>query len=535
MPSYKERTPLKSPLLSENDSQGDHPPLTEPLLDAQRPSLDGASEAMGFDSDATILSASPSTPTAGFRDTRSRISAADFRVSISPLRPPSDTVTLLAFWAMLFLLLHASLMTCALIMNWSVTKVDTENNSITLYPSNFWTNVNNFMDSGAQPLAYLLVLTGVGQPSVKALLLPVLLALPLVPFYSLLNRRKCSSTLLSKFSPSTARRMLLVQEATSKLTATTSNVGVVLLNVITLSFHLKNDPRVTAEAITDTLWGTVLYYYAGVACCMAVCVIREIYQHSTTSHRIVKARRSSAPSPPPTFASKLASSLALISAILTFLCLIPTLSLPLVRFTYSGVAAALIDDADATADGLIRELKLTDIGDGLYNNTPEHFIALNNAFFFYFNTFACPIFAMLSCMWYRYASPNPGVLRIVRWTFTLSMLDTVVIAFFFAAPEIDLISTWVFDGTALCEALVVKADDQCLDIVGEILPGGYWCAGLALCFDIFVFITLWQAGSDENEVEKRWVTLQENETRASLVKDAEAREKRESSLRENTF
>ena len=110
--------------------------------------------------------------------------------------------------------------------------------------------MDNFESSGAWPLAYLLVLTGVGQPAIKSLVLPLLL----LPSLLLL----CGKSRSALLTPARRRKVLLTQELTSKLTTTTSNVGVLMLSIITLTFHLQADPRLHAVASTDTDWGTVL-------------------------------------------------------------------------------------------------------------------------------------------------------------------------------------------------------------------------------------------------------------------------------------
>jgi len=540
MPSFKERTPNANP-------------LSEPLLSPSTPDRHEPDRS----------SMPPFTPS--FTGTPS---TSSLRLTISPKRPPHTAIKNVALLASACLVAHFALTLTSLIshgdlypdISWSKTKVVTANKSVDLYPSNFWTNVDNFSSSGAKPLSYLLLLTGVGQPVFKALILPLLLLLPIYPFFFPVLKSRFLPTAL-KFTPATARRLLLGQEFTSKLTTTTSNVGVVMLNIITLTFRLKYDQRVTANAITDTLWGTVLYLYAGQICCVAICLIREIYSFSCNTHGHYKAVKrskgkegrentegniegrtvysndqryarptfsvsccSTLPSSPP-LTPLLVPAIDFLSTtcfLVMIACAIPSFSRPLVRFTYSGVAAQLIDDTDATADGLIRDLRLVDIGDNLYHDTPDHFIALNNAFFFYLNTFVCPAVTIAACIWHR-LDPSHMTLRVARWAFTLSMLDTVVVAFFFAAPEIDLISEWVFDGTTLCETLEQDADDKCLDITGEILAGGWYCAAVAVLFDLFVVMMLYDQGRMEDVREAKWVQEQKGEARASLVKQAEER------------
>ena len=72
-------------------------------------------------------------------------------------------------------MVHVGLAVASLCTDWSRTIVhfEEEDGSFvhpkdeTLYPSDFWVNVDNFHDSGAMPLAVLLVMTGVGQPILK--------------------------------------------------------------------------------------------------------------------------------------------------------------------------------------------------------------------------------------------------------------------------------------------------------------------------------------------------------------------------------
>lgn len=181
------------------------------------------------------------------------------------------------------------------------------------------------------------------------------------------------------------------------------------------------------------------YLYGSVLSCVAVSLLRDLHTAAL-------------PAPPTPSPKAKRGMLGTLSLLLIFLFLIPTCTLPLVRFEYSGVAAALIDDADETAEGkLMRELKIYDIGRNLcatpppefalppanmltpsrrYNDTPEKFIAYNNTFFFYLTCFVCPLIALLAAAAHR-QTPSPTLLRITRYSFALSCIDTLVVAMVF--------------------------------------------------------------------------------------------------------
>lgn len=185
---------------------------------------------------------------------------------------------------------------------------------------------------------------------------------------------------------------------------------------------------------------------------------------------------------------------------------IPVFTSPLTRFTYSGVAQSYVVIPD---HGGINEkgepyLDITfwTLPINLYKDTPEWFPALLNSGCFYLNNLVCPGLAIFFASALRFdwfegdTAALKKCLKYLRWVFPFAMLDTLVIALFFAAPEMHLISSWVFDGNALCATLKVEGA-ECLVINGELLPGGWWCCAAALCTNIYVGVTMWQESKRE--------------------------------------
>ena len=169
--------------------------------------------------------------------------------------------------SVLFQLGHCAFLIASLLLQWSRTIVHFDKGIINvpdqvLYPSTFWTNVKNFDKSGARPLAVLLIFGGVGLPILKAL---AMVALSFESF-SLKRARGCFVGIL------------LSQEATGKFTMVASNVGAILLTAVTVTFSLSNITTflpIEAQAITDTLSGTVLMMLGSVWACFAIGLLRE--------------------------------------------------------------------------------------------------------------------------------------------------------------------------------------------------------------------------------------------------------------------
>jgi len=121
---------------------------------------------------------------------------------------------------------------------------------------------------------------------------------------------------------------------------------------------------------------------------------------------------------------------------------------------------------------------------------------------FYFNNVICPFIAVMGGVLIKIKKSTPSIIRITRWAFTFSMLDALVIALLFVAPEVSMISRWIFDDSIeLCTELTRDTDDECLVISGTMLTGGYFMCAAAICFDVFMVTTLW--GLDKIEKDKR--------------------------------
>ena len=128
---------------------------------------------------------------------------------------------------------HIVLVVLSLTTKWSMTDVTFHGNiepkPVDLYPSTFWTNYDNFMDSGAKTLGILVLLAGLIQPAIKA----VTAALHTVRG--------------SGYVVSTASLLL------AKYTMVSSNVGVVLLSAVTLTFDLGREKVRVCEERSNEL------------------------------------------------------------------------------------------------------------------------------------------------------------------------------------------------------------------------------------------------------------------------------------------
>ena len=80
------------------------------------------------------------------------------------------------------------------------------------------------------------------------------------------------------------------------------------------------------------------------------------------------------------------------------------------------------------------------------------------------------------------------------------MLDTAVIAIFFAAPAMGLISTWIFDGNELCKYIYDMQNTECLEIDGKLLKGAYFSAAACVLTNIYVSWTMYECGVEEFEL-----------------------------------
>ncbi|GMI07028.1 hypothetical protein TrVE_jg290 [Triparma verrucosa] len=175
-----------------------------------------------------------SRQTSGSTPTTTTLSTLSNYHPLPPLTPNKKDLII----PIILQIAHITLLVLSLTLNWSLTYVSftgTFPASDNLYPSTFWTNVRNFLNSGALPLALLLLVAGIGQPIIKSLTVAyesakLLLHLPLSPL------------------PKT------FQLITSKYTIISSNVGAVLLTCVTITFNLTSHE--SATSITSTDFGT---------------------------------------------------------------------------------------------------------------------------------------------------------------------------------------------------------------------------------------------------------------------------------------
>ena len=118
--------------------------------------------------------------------------------------------------------MHIVLVVLSLTTNWSMTNVvfhgTVSPKPVDLYPSTFWTNYDNFMDSGAKTLGVLVLFAGLIQPLLKAVT---------AAFHS--------------FSPSPTHAATTLGLLLAKYTMVSSNVGVVLLSAVTITFDLGRE------------------------------------------------------------------------------------------------------------------------------------------------------------------------------------------------------------------------------------------------------------------------------------------------------
>ena len=452
--------------------------------------------------------------------------------------------------------------------------------TITLYDSTFWTNVDNFRDSGATPVSWLLLFTGIGQPCIKAILLPLFL----FPFLKNAYLKRvgtgeglsCSLRIWNRFrnlgflltpSPKAHTRMLLAQEITAKLTNVASNVGVIMLNCVTVSFALNRDGRITADAITDTLWGTELYMAGGMCSVLAVVLLRirctpaflsdeevrviqvndqlnsgdnsrigsvSISREKKIANDAFKGNEKrgsvsdhlalcpseeddnlateisnktavSAPllpnAPvlvlsPPRELSWQKEMLHILFLVLTVSFYIPSFMNGMIKFDYTGSGAAYLEGENPIT------LHFMDLPVNLYNGTPQKVFATINAALFYINNIICPFLSIFFSAILRHKlHSNPRkILFYLRIVFPFAMLETAVIALCFAAPAMALISTWIFDGNALCAAVLEEADEECMKISGTLLSGAYWCVAACVFTNAYVGWTLYECGVEEFEM-----------------------------------
>mgnify|MGYP006108113383 CR=1 FL=1 len=206
-------------------------------------------------------------------------------------------------------------------LNWSDTSVSIEKPGFShddheIYPSNFWTNYDNFRNAGAEAVALILLVGGIGQPILQQIVIPCLILKKIRCWLcnkkkkknkkksgeesSVLIRKKSNSSMSDSDSDSNSDSnkkrkknkkyvvvnieeeprighlhflSLAVQETTSKLSMTTSYVGIIMLSVISIDLSLPNID-VSAEVITKTLWGTEFYMFACYCSIFAVMVVR---------------------------------------------------------------------------------------------------------------------------------------------------------------------------------------------------------------------------------------------------------------------
>mmetsp|Transcript_10383 Transcript_10383/g.21380 ORF Transcript_10383/g.21380 Transcript_10383/m.21380 type:complete len:540 (+) Transcript_10383:161-1780(+) len=475
----------------------------------------------------------PSTPPQPTTDGGERTtSSSTWTAHFLPSSPLSKTISPLILVAIAFQVVHFALATASLCTDWSRTIVhfDEEEGSIvhpeddTLYPSDFWTNVRNFQNSGATPLAVLLCFTGVGQPLIKFMSMGLLSKRALFP---LSPPPLSPTTPSSRFSYLTLspHLSLVMLETFGKMTMVASNVGVTLLTAVTITFHIDGGiirKPFDADAITDTLVGTEMCMLATLAACFATALLRDentrsaqqkgrmSYLHNPHAvSRDTSHASSSISTASPVGYTRIASltstrteALGIMTTlqpavmVLMVLFVIPAFSLDIVKFNYTGFGADFLKDGKTSI-----RVKVLTFGDNLVTDTPSAFYGAINIISFYINNVVCPVIAVAGAVLIRMKKATPGIIRMTRWAFTFSMLDAVVIAILFVAPEVSMISKWIFDDSiSICTTLEQDTDDDCLVISGSILTGGYFLILSALCFDVFLISTLW--GVDMIEKEK---------------------------------
>ena len=219
-----------------------------------------------------------------------------------------------------------------------------------------------------------------------------------------------------------------------------------------------------AEAITDTLMGTEFCLLATLAACFATALLRDVHSNAlqkkwrssflhnpskrTSSHASshssqspVSYTRMASLASNPNRSSAAARTAGIVSTlqpsvlVLMVLFIIPAFTMDAVEFNYTGVGARHLKDDVTTV-----RVKMLTFGNNLVADTPSAFYGGLNITSFYFNNIICPIVAVVGAVLIRIKKSSPGIVRMTRWAFTFSMLDAVIIAIFFVAPEVSMIS-----------------------------------------------------------------------------------------------
>lgn len=217
------------------------------------------------------------------------------------------------------------------------------------------------------------------------------------------------------------------QLITSKYTIISSNVGAVLLTCVTIKFDLT--ARETAEAVTDTDFGTAACLLGTLVSIFCWCFFEDpLLREEGGRKKIVDLGKK--------HNVKFKFYMFILSC-LTFMCLIPGLSLEVAEFTYKGVMEDFVDEKT-------RRCNFWDFGINLWDYTPSTAYALLFSGCYWLNNVLFPLLTyILASLHYFTSFHVPS--KLYKLSFAMSMLDGVLIAVGFSVLQIEMVSRWIFD------------------------------------------------------------------------------------------
>ena len=227
----------------------------------------------------------------------------------------------------------------------------------------------------------------------------------------------------------------------------------------------------------------------GVASACALVIIRWLWEDdglpasSPASSSPATDSLLPAPTSPPYTSPRWKEYSIHLSAFVTLLLLPLTSVNPLVSFTYKGAESFFMEGSHT------RYVYYHQLGLDLFNDTPEYSYAVIDSFLYFAGMYFAPICTLFSCHAFVYLPhliSQRTSLRVLRTFTPLSMVSPLFIALLFAAPSMELFSTWIFDGTKLCEKGGVLYNG-CLVITGKLEIGGWVMGAQAIATNWFVY------------------------------------------------
>jgi len=361
-----------------------------------------------------------------------------------------------------------------------------------LYEATFWMNVKEFWDAEAQPVACLIFFSGVVQP--------------------LIQLASVSTVAFAPLTTATRHRMLTAQEVTCKIPLSSFFVEAYLLLLFTFNVEFSGADAGASVALHGIISvtgyvGLLLYFVGQLSFLPVINLLRSCHRArevKVDGEEILAASRRSADanyrglySPPPVQHEPLGERrlaetrpfwwrfLMLACSAGALACCSMALRVPFIKFTYTGAFEPYIVVPDSTGGTQSGDGGPLELGVSLHQICAKllpDLVPVAHAWFYWGSAWMLLVGnpCLLALLAALLALVPDGARRTRRLIGEAAEVlqcwcgaENIAIATVFLSPNLELITSFVFDGSDLCTyggTIDVDTGDVCLLVKGSLEP-----------------------------------------------------------------